>query len=237
MYLVVNEKNEKLEVNWSLINKNSTFNNIDKLYFLIQQNIIPKSIGTLKTHPKQNNLSAPPFILTLEETLYLKLKECLEISSTFVTYYCYELISNDLSKIESSLFIYFDLIKRDYFIQNGIKYGSKYLVYSEDPNLVHSKYLVMCYYSHEKFKLIQAQRLARNTKKDLLIGIVKINKEELIDFDSFSKAKENEKNTLLNNKIDDFKQDCIINYLRYLLMENDKIVEINYIKVLWDDIK
>lgn len=226
-----------------MVNKNSSFNDIDSLNFLIQQNIIPKSIGTLKTHPKQNNLSAPPFILTFEETLYLKLKNCLEISSLFVTKFCFDLISNDLSKVESSLFIYFDLIKRGYFIQNGIKYGSKYLVYSEDPNLVHSKYLIMCYFSHEKFRLIQAQRLARNTKKDLLIGIVTIKNDILMKFDTFSnsKTKENKNNTSLpNDKFSNHdleKENHIINYLKYLLIENNSIIEINYIKVQWDDIK
>lgn len=134
------------------------------------------------------------------------------------------------NQIKSSCFVYYYIkTLKQFYIQSGLKYGSEFLVYEDDPNLVHSKYMVNSYYSSEKFSLVQAQRLARNTKKDLLVFIV-----------DDSKAYKKDSNDCLETMVNKNKNENeFIKTLKHIFdayqgKYNDGIT---IIKVNWIDIK
>lgn len=70
--------------------------------------------------------------------------------------------------------VFKDLWNKNYYITNGIKFGSDFLVYEMDPIVVHSKYMVVCKEDAE-LDDIQIQlygRLGKSVRKNVLIARV-----------------------------------------------------------------
>lgn len=56
-------------------------------------------------------------------------------------------------------------------VRDGLKYGLNFLVYTSDPELVHSKYGVLVNYKGVTYKeIIMAQRVCNSNRKRLIIA-------------------------------------------------------------------
>lgn len=65
----------KLKIFFNKLTQQAFFFELKTYYYIVREyKIIPFSIGTLKTHSKQNLLKTEPFILNLNETIFLFLK-------------------------------------------------------------------------------------------------------------------------------------------------------------------
>ena len=71
--------------------------------------------------------------------------------------------------------IYKDLHEKDYYILPGSKYGVDFLVYKDDPNFVHSTYLITCKKNNENINVkdvINNERISVGTRKILIYAFV-----------------------------------------------------------------
>ena len=71
--------------------------------------------------------------------------------------------------------VYKDLHQKDYFIIPGEKYGVDFMVYKEDPNFVHSTYLISCKKIKENIDVkdvINNERVSFGTLKTLIYAFV-----------------------------------------------------------------
>jgi tRNA splicing endonuclease len=64
------------------------------------------------------------------------------------------------------------ILDRGFHVRDGMKYGLDYLVYTDDPRLVHSKYGVLVDHGTDYASLVLAQRVCNSTNKILLVGLV-----------------------------------------------------------------
>lgn len=68
-----------------------------------------------------------------------------------------------------------DLKTKGYFITLGFKYGADFLVYKDDPNFVHSEFLLHVEQYEDEISvngLIQRERISVSNKKKLLMATV-----------------------------------------------------------------
>lgn len=64
------------------------------------------------------------------------------------------------------------LLKKGFYVNDGIKYGLDYLVYTEHPSVVHSKYGVAVHGGMSYQQLIMHQRMCCATNKILIVAFV-----------------------------------------------------------------
>jgi tRNA-intron lyase len=67
--------------------------------------------------------------------------------------------------------IYKDLKEKGFYVTSGFKYGANFLVYRDDPNFIHSEFMLFIYDSNKELnvnKLINGERLGVTTKKKFL---------------------------------------------------------------------
>ena len=168
--------------------KLSIFNDYEIFEFLQNKyKIQAQCIGSLKVSSKQNKILSPPFTLTLNETKYILEQEINNTKSIIIN-----VINKDLLKeeylTEKELIqykVYKYLKNKDYYILSGIKYGTDFLIYEDDPQFVHSEYLVLISYNislSEEFSILKCQRIAQNTKKILLVAYMEEDNTKLIKF-------------------------------------------------------
>ena len=70
--------------------------------------------------------------------------------------------------------VFKDLWHKNYYITEGIKFGSDFLVYETDPIGVHSKFMVICREEDKELTDLEIQtygRLAKSVRKTVLIAI------------------------------------------------------------------
>jgi tRNA-intron lyase len=69
--------------------------------------------------------------------------------------------------------VYKDLKEKGFYVTTGFKYGADFLVYREDPNFIHSEFMLFIYDSKKELnvnELINGERLGVSTKKKFLIA-------------------------------------------------------------------
>lgn len=75
-------------------------------------------------------------------------------------------IENKINELKN----YFE--KQGYIIRDGLKYGTDILLYTENPNNVHSRYAVLLYRKQTFQQIIAVQRVCNSCKKELIIALV-----------------------------------------------------------------
>lgn len=60
-----------------------------------------------------------------------------------------------------------------FYVNDGIKYGIDFLLYTDDPSNVHSKYGVLIENNHSFFDLMSVQRICNSVKKELIVVVFK----------------------------------------------------------------
>ena len=77
--------------------------------------------------------------------------------------------------------VYKDLHNKGYFILPGNKYGVDFLGYKDDPNFVHSTYLISCKKAEENIDVkdvINNERISVGTRKVLIYAFIEKNEDE-----------------------------------------------------------
>lgn len=175
--------NHSLEL--GIFNDYDLFLDIKSKYY-----IYPTAIGSIKSHPKQNKVQINPFTLSLIELFILNEKDVLdEETKTNFEKYLINLKDIEPSKYKNLLIeacIISKLNEKGFYCLSGLKYGADYLVYSSDPQITHSEYmLIISYNNSNDYNLLQCERIAQNTKKSVLIGYIKDNNKEEVGFYEF----------------------------------------------------
>lgn len=83
--------------------------------------------------------------------------------------------NSDFQKIMKSkeYVVYKDLKEKGFYVTTGFKYGADFLVYRDDPNFIHSEFMLFIYDSKKQLnvnELIIGERLGVSTKKKFLIA-------------------------------------------------------------------
>ena len=72
------------------------------------------------------------------------------------------------------------LLEKGFYLNDGIKYGLDFLVYTEHPDLVHSKYGLVVLDQMNFQQLIALQRICTSNNKTLIVAMV--NEDDSITF-------------------------------------------------------
>lgn len=89
--------------------------------------------------------------------------------------------------------VYKDLKEKNYFVTLGFKYGADFLVYREDPNFIHSEFILNVYESEAEVsikELIYGERIGVTTKKKFIAAVVQ---EKIVGDKIFCDSEEEEK--------------------------------------------
>lgn len=78
-----------------------------------------------------------------------------------------------------------DLEKKGFFVNDGIKYGLDMLAYTDDPNVVHSKYGVLIFREMTFQQLISYQRICNSNNKILLMVFVEDENIKYVECERF----------------------------------------------------
>lgn len=155
--------------------------------------IICEPIGTPMTSRRQNKLLIGPYIINKYDMFYLYEKKYIIIDSDNIDDEKNFLIEYEKSKNNILFLVYKDLHdNKGYYVLPGNKYGVDFLGYKDDPNFVHSTFLISCKTNKEDIDIkdiINNERICVSTKKKLLYAFV--NKDE-------DKKGENEDNVQIN---------------------------------------
>ena len=94
------------------------------------------------------------------------------------------LIEYEEKKNNVLFLVYKDLHNKGYYILPGSKYGVDFLGYKDDPNFVHSTYLISCKKIDENIDVkdvINNERISVGTRKILIYSFIDDNKKEKND--------------------------------------------------------
>lgn len=90
----------------------------------------------------------------------------------------------NLEHKKSTLISYFK--SQGFYINDGIKYGIDFLIYTDDSSKVHSKYGILIENNHSFFDLMSVQRVCNSVNKELIVVVFKgYNTFELYKVDRF----------------------------------------------------
>ncbi|KAI4291693.1 hypothetical protein PAPHI01_0967 [Pancytospora philotis] len=64
------------------------------------------------------------------------------------------------------------LLRAGFYVNDGIKYGLDFLVYTDSPDRVHSKYGVVVFCGMTYQQLVMHQRLCCSVNKSLIVAVV-----------------------------------------------------------------
>ena len=148
--------------------------------------IICESIGTPTISKRQNKLLIGPYMINKYDMFYLYENKHILIDSDNVDDEKNFLLEYELNKNNLLYLVYKDLKGKDYYILQGNKYGVDFLGYKDDPNFVHSTYLISCKKSDENIDtkdIINNERVSVGTKKILIYAFVEQNESENKDND------------------------------------------------------
>ena len=136
---------EMIEIKWNSKIKMG----IVKDYNIVEQmrdnyKIVCEPIGTPAISRKQNKLLIGPYMLNKYDLFFLYENKHIIINSEKIEDEKNFLIEFENNKNNILYLVYKDLHQKDYFVIPGNKYGVDFLVYKNDPNFVHSTYLISC---------------------------------------------------------------------------------------------
>jgi tRNA-intron lyase len=171
---------EQYNILWNNNDEIGILNSYDKVKKLRDEHkIICKPFGTSITSRRQNKTLVNPFIISKYDLIYLYNKKLVNFENIDLKgfYLLYDEREKDIKYL-----IYNDLKNKGYYIIPGNNYGVDFLVYKDDPNFVHSQFLVNCYEKNENInikEIISNERIGWNTKKKLLYGFVEIENKQI----------------------------------------------------------
>ena len=171
-----------IKIKWSSKNKMGIVND----YKIVEEmrkkyKIICEPIGTPAISSKQNKLLIGPYMLNKYDLFYLYENKFIIIDSENIEEEKNFLIEYENKKNNILYLVYKDLHQKEYFIIPGKKYGVDFLVYKEDPNFVHSTYLISCKKIKENIEVkdvINNERVSFGTLKVLLYAFVDDEKKD-----------------------------------------------------------
>jgi len=165
-----------IKIKWNSKNKMGIIND----YKIVEEmrkkyKIICEPIGTPAISSKQNKLLIGPYMLNKYDLFFLYENKFIIIDSENIEEEKKFLIEYENNKNNILYLVYKDLHQKDYFIIPGKKYGVDFLVYKEDPNFVHSTYLISCKKINDNIDVkdvINNERVSFGTLKVLLYAFV-----------------------------------------------------------------
>ena len=171
-----------IDIKWNSKNKMGIIND----YALVEEmrekyKIVCEPIGTPAISKKQNKLLIGPYMLNKYDLFYLYENKYIIINSKNVEDEKNFLIEYENNKNSIYYIVYKDLHQKDYFVLPGKKYGVDFLGYKDDPNFVHSNYLISCKKINENIDVkdvINNERVSLATLKGLIYAFVDNEKED-----------------------------------------------------------
>ena len=165
-----------IKIKWNTKNKIGIINDY-KIVEKIRKNykIICEPIGTPSISSKQNKLLIGPYMVNKYDLFFLYENKYIIIDSNNIEEEKKFLIEYENNKNNILYLVYKDLHLKDYFILPGKKYGVDFMVYKEDPNFVHSTYLISCKKINENIDVkdvINNERVSFGTLKVLIYAFV-----------------------------------------------------------------
>ena len=170
-----------IDIKWNSKNKMGIIND----YALVEEmrekyKIVCEPIGTPAISKKQNKLLIGPYMINKYDLFYLYENKYIIINSKNVEDEKNFLIEYENNKNSIYYIVYKDLHQKDYFVLPGKKYGVDFLGYKDDPNFVHSNYLISCKKINENIDVkdvINNERVSLATLKGLIYAFVDNEKE------------------------------------------------------------
>lgn len=171
-----------IDIKWNSKNKMGIIND----YALVEEmrekyKIVCEPIGTPAISKKQNKLLIGPYMINKYDLFYLYENKYIIINSKNVEDEKNFLIEYENNKNSIYYIVYKDLHQKDYFVLPGKKYGVDFLGYKDDPNFVHSNYLISCKKINENIDVkdvINNERVSLATLKGLIYVFVDNEKED-----------------------------------------------------------
>ena len=171
-----------IDIKWNSKNKMGIIND----YALVEEmrekyKIVCEPIGTPAISKKQNKLLIGPYMINKYDLFYLYENKYIIINSKNVEDEKNFLIEYENNKNSIYYIVYKDLHQKDYFVLPGKKYGVDFLAYKDDPNFVHSNYLISCKKINENIDVkdvINNERVSLATLKGLIYAFVDNEKED-----------------------------------------------------------
>ena len=165
-----------IKIKWNSKNKFGIIND----YKMVEEirtkyKIICEPIGTPAISRKQNKLLIGPYILNKYDLFFLYENKFIIIDSENIEDEKNFLIEFENNKNSILYLVFKDLHQKDYYIIPGKKYGVDFLVYKDDPNFVHSTYLISCKKVNENIEVkdvINNERVSFGTLKMLIYAFV-----------------------------------------------------------------
>ena len=171
-----------IKIKWNSKNKMGIINDYKIVEDMRKKyKIICEPIGTPAISSKQNKLLIGPYMLNKYDLFYLYENKFIIIDSEKIEEEKNFLIEYENNKNNILYLVYKDLHQKEYFIIPGKKYGVDFLVYKEDPNFVHSTYLISCKKIKENIDVkdvINNERVSFGTLKVLLYAFVDDEKKD-----------------------------------------------------------
>ena len=171
-----------IKIKWNSKNKMGIINDYKIVEDMRKKyKIICEPIGTPAISSKQNKLLIGPYMLNKYDLFYLYENKFIIIDSENIEEEKNFLIEYENNKNNILYLVYKDLHQKEYFIIPGKKYGVDFLVYKEDPNFVHSTYLISCRKIKENIEVkdvINNERVSFGTLKVLLYAFVDDEKKD-----------------------------------------------------------
>ena len=134
-----------IKIKWNSKNKMGIINDYKIVEDMRKKyKIICEPIGTPAISSKQNKLLIGPYMLNKYDLFYLYENKYIIIDSENIEEEKNFLIEYENNKNNILYLVYKDLHQKEYYVIPGKKYGVDFLVYKEDPNFVHSTYLISC---------------------------------------------------------------------------------------------
>ncbi len=171
-----------IDIKWNSKNKMGIIND----YALVEEmrekyKIVCEPIGTPAISKKQNKLLIGPYMINKYDLFYLYENKYIIINSKNVEDEKNFLIEYENNKNSIYYIVYKDLHQKDYFVLPGKKYGVDFLGYKDDPNFVHSNYLISCKKINENIDVkdvVNNERVSLATLKGLIYAFVDNEKED-----------------------------------------------------------
>ena len=165
-----------IKIKWNSKNKFGIIND----YKMVEEirtkyKIICEPIGTPAISRKQNKLLIGPYILNKYDLFFLYENKFIIIDTENIEDEKNFLIEFENNKNSILYLVFKDLHQKDYYIIPGKKYGVDFLVYKDDPNFVHSTYLISCKKVNENIEVkdvINNERVSFGTLKMLIYAFV-----------------------------------------------------------------
>lgn len=171
-----------IKIKWNSKNKMGIINDYKIVEDMRKKyKIICEPIGTPAISSKQNKLLIGPYMLNKYDLFYLYENKYIIIDSENIEEEKNFLIEYENNKNNNLYLVYKDLHQKEYYVIPGKKYGVDFLVYKEDPNFVHSTYLISCKKIKENIDVkdvINNERVSFGTLKVLLYAFVDDEKKD-----------------------------------------------------------